>query len=443
MIDNARDFLDSILDYGDSGTAPPSSADRPIRLGTIDPAYSWGLAQVLFDGETLMGLKGYAWNASAGWDPSPGERVFLVPVGTSYLIGGPVKTSPTFLRPITLTPLGVWGVYDVVTSPPAPDNLAPDLYGSIQATKSADGWVVLSGLLGKSTSSLAAAAGSTVFILPVGLRPAVRLRFPAYASYGSNGVVGLDVLPTGAVVLTTAAPSTNHWISPSNIQFNVNVSWSPMALVSPWVVFGTTATYGVPSYGVDSYGVVTAQGLISGGSVGVNAWTRPSNQSFTTSAWEYHLIGISASVPSTFAYINATAAGGTPAYATRPRIVNTHSLASLRIPTTLGTPLVWNAFTIFFNSWINYNVPAFPIAAWANRPDGLVMLQGLVRAGTVSTPIVYLPVGSRPSKHLIFMGVSNDVAYRLDIYPDGRIVAGTGASSTWVSLDGIMFAPAA
>ena len=91
MIDS-RDFLEYVSGYANSGTSgPKSSAERPPKLGSIDAAYTTGLPKILFDGETTVSAKGYAWLDP--YVPVPGDRVSLIPVGQSYLILGKINTS--------------------------------------------------------------------------------------------------------------------------------------------------------------------------------------------------------------------------------------------------------------------------------------------------------------------------------------------------------------
>lgn len=85
MID-AQDFLDTIAGYSRART--DGSADKPIKLAVVDPAYTTGLPKVTFEGESTMSAKGYAFAQS--YTPTAGDRVFLLPVGTTYLIAGAV-----------------------------------------------------------------------------------------------------------------------------------------------------------------------------------------------------------------------------------------------------------------------------------------------------------------------------------------------------------------
>ena len=86
MSAKAKAFLESIALY----SAPPVGAkalaqDRPIMLATVDPAYTGsGPAKVTFDGEAVMSSKAYIATTAV----APGSRVYLLPIGKSYVIAG-------------------------------------------------------------------------------------------------------------------------------------------------------------------------------------------------------------------------------------------------------------------------------------------------------------------------------------------------------------------
>lgn len=90
------DFLDSVSGYvrGESR----SSADKPMRLAVVDPAYDpeadWPDAptacRVTFEGETVLSVKAYP--LLAGVYPLPGQRVMLAPVGNTYVVVGAIGT---------------------------------------------------------------------------------------------------------------------------------------------------------------------------------------------------------------------------------------------------------------------------------------------------------------------------------------------------------------
>lgn len=126
MIDT-RTFLESVSGYNGS---PKTSANKPVKLGTIDAGYVSGLPSILFDGDTVPSIRGYAWVDP--YVPKAGDRVALVPVGTTYLIVGKVQTS----IPVVPPPGPVASMQ--VLSPLAPANWGVggdvyiDTYGTIQ-----------------------------------------------------------------------------------------------------------------------------------------------------------------------------------------------------------------------------------------------------------------------------------------------------------------------
>ena len=88
----ARSFLESVAGYTDAPEAVTPSQDKPPRLGVVDAGYTGsGAPMVLFDGESLMGVKTYPW---VGRQPLAGERVVLLAQGRGYVILGTLGTSP-------------------------------------------------------------------------------------------------------------------------------------------------------------------------------------------------------------------------------------------------------------------------------------------------------------------------------------------------------------
>lgn len=88
MAGSAADLLQDITAFV-AATKEPTSADKPVRLATVDPAYASGWPRVTFDGESTLSGKAYPHIDS--YVPARGDRVVLVPVGTTYLIVGAVS----------------------------------------------------------------------------------------------------------------------------------------------------------------------------------------------------------------------------------------------------------------------------------------------------------------------------------------------------------------
>lgn len=85
----AYSFLETL-----AGVARHSVPDRAVKFATIDPAYDPAsypgtLPKVTFDGESALTVKRYA----STYAPAPGDRVVMIPAGTTYLIVGKVGGS--------------------------------------------------------------------------------------------------------------------------------------------------------------------------------------------------------------------------------------------------------------------------------------------------------------------------------------------------------------
>lgn len=93
MID-AVGLLQSIQEARDQDRR--GSADRPMRLAVIDPTYdpfaTWpgpaNLPKVTFEGEDVLDERPYA--ILNGYIPMAGDRVLMIPTGTTYTIVGKV-----------------------------------------------------------------------------------------------------------------------------------------------------------------------------------------------------------------------------------------------------------------------------------------------------------------------------------------------------------------
>lgn len=96
-------FLDAVTGVVEAGRT--SSADRPVKLAVVDPAYNPFLGypaatpavRVTFEGETVLSAKAYP--LAQGFIPRPGQRVWMVPQGNGYLVAGAVNAQ---------TPQGFW-----------------------------------------------------------------------------------------------------------------------------------------------------------------------------------------------------------------------------------------------------------------------------------------------------------------------------------------------
>ncbi len=99
----------------------------------------------------------------------------------------------------------------------------------------------------------------------------------------------------------------------------------------------------------------------------------------------------------------------------------------------------WTGVT-FSHGWRNYD-NTYNHAGFFRDRQGVVHLRGLVKSGQVGgdKAIFVLPNGYRPNRrHLFAVCTHPDKIGRVDILPDGRVIA-YNVSSGWVSLDGLTF----
>lgn len=191
----ALSFLQSVAGFIQEQRS--SSADRPIRLGTIDPTFNPAtlpgtLPRVTFDGESDLSGKGYAF--MGGYIPRPGARVVLIPLGHTYMIAGALNL---FTAPVAPTLLNGW------------TNLGGG-WATSSYWRDTEGVVHLDGLIANGTVT----AGTDFFVLPVGFRPISQHLYPV----NSNGAIGrLDIYSDGRVLANGGISA--GWVSMCGITF--------------------------------------------------------------------------------------------------------------------------------------------------------------------------------------------------------------------------------
>lgn len=119
------------------------------------------------------------------------------------------------------------------------------------------------------------------------------------------------------------------------------------------------------------------------------------------------------------------------------RVTAINSAGSSGFGTASATVPLWIPFSLQ-NGWVNYSGD-YTDAAYTKTSAGLIVMKGLVRAGSSGT-IAALPSGYRPANQLLFSNNSSGTDGRADIHADGRITMTAGTNS-WFSLDGIVFMP--
>jgi hypothetical protein len=92
----------------------------------------------------------------------------------------------------------------------------------------------------------------------------------------------------------------------------------------------------------------------------------------------------------------------------------------------------------FAASWIDYGAP-YQSAAFTKTADGVVLLHGVIKSGTVGSAAFVLPPGYRPEALISLPTVSNGAFGRVDIATDGSVTPQSPSSNLSVSLDGLWF----
>lgn len=90
----------------------------------------------------------------------------------------------------------------------------------------------------------------------------------------------------------------------------------------------------------------------------------------------------------------------------------------------------------FENSWVYFGSGAQP--GYFKDPFGFVHLKGLLKNGTINTPMFTLPPGFRPLEADIAICMSNGAAARLDVNTNGQVVPVSG-SNAYYSIDNVVF----
>lgn len=88
------------------------------------------------------------------------------------------------------------------------------------------------------------------------------------------------------------------------------------------------------------------------------------------------------------------------------------------------------------NGFENYEGPYSNVQY--RKKNGIIYIDGLIKNGSPNSVIFNLPVGFRPSARLVFPALSNFIAYRIDVHPNGDVEAITH-HTVWMSLANISF----
>lgn len=174
-----------------TGMAAVGTAGNSISLNGLGPDFAdiyWAAGTTPTSGRVDVGLNSFTF--PAGSTPA-----------TNFTVLGGIRWPDTSIEPnyTTMTLQNSWVYYGIGTSQWA----VPGYY------KDTNGYVHLRGLIANGSSSTA-----TVATLPAGFRPGFRTMF---ATYGSPGIVGMEVSSTGTVAPRNA--TTRTYLSLAGISF--------------------------------------------------------------------------------------------------------------------------------------------------------------------------------------------------------------------------------
>ena len=410
MIGSSREFLDTVAGYSNaSNSGPKSSLERPIRIGTIDPYYTSGQARILFDGETVISDRGYSWVST--YSPVGGDRVYLVPVGQTYLIGGSFSSSIPYSKYYDIPLASDWSVYSSAFHNPS-------------FTKTPTGLVKLTGLALYSTTTQLA-DGILIGTLPDGFRPIRDMSFICMTGSNLMGVV--EVLTNGQI--KTKNDVWGSWVSLANIAFQTeDIAWTQLAYLNGWGAGSVNPERNL-IYGKDSIGRTFVNGsfgktpapTVDTVAFNLPAGYRPDQGIYTVGG---------AVVGSSGGFANLFMNSGTGDFSWRVGTVDSNevSVDGVIIPPAGKS---WSTPTMT-GTWVSYGSSNNP--EYYKDSEGVVHMRGLIKSGTINSSCFTLPTGYKPTKNIVRATVSNGQAARLDIRSDGLVMPVTG-NNAWFSLD--------
>ncbi len=308
-------------------------------------------------------------------------------------------------------------------------------FATVGYTKLSSGLVVLKGLV-KSGSGV-------IFTLPVGYRPAANLLL----QNSSNSAAGrLDIGSSGSVGL---AVGNNAWFSLDGVAFMP--SGTTFTLLSPfsngWNNYspasGDTSWMQAQYYqDATQNGRFEIEGLVYAGTITDGTPIVAMPTALEPQYYE-HVSNDAANTGSLIA-INGTANSSTSTIYAKGGPNNYTGIHAFSFPGTYASgscPTAtsgWCALTLA-NSWIWYGSP-FSTPRYTKTSDGLVLLKGLLRAGTTTggTVMASMPYGYCPNQELLLAAAANGAWARIDISAgtaSGCNVLAEGNSAAWTSLD--------
>ncbi len=397
------------------------SHDSSPITGQIDPLFTAGNPQVILDGTSgALDPRTTCWNSS--YSPAPGDKI----------IAFPTRNNQIYIQPISLSTANAFARF-------IPPNLQNGwvAYGSGYKnpgfTKTDNGIVSLSGTIKGGTKS----NGVILFELPTGFRPSSQYLSFVVCGGSNNQPVVIDVREDGKVsVKNFGGAADNAYLSLDGICFpeaslEESLTWDVPTYQTGFENLGNPKLPDF-SFAKDSLNTIWHRGFFMGNTTPVSesiALIRP-----TGYAPDLQLHTSSAS-NTLYTSTDIRPTGGT-AYKS-----GGYDFISLSgKPYILGGTSGWTNIP-YLGTWTTHIPGSFSPASFFKRPDGMVILRGLVKRTGTDSLIATLPAGTRPKSRLMFTSSALNAFARIDILPTGVITLVTGSATSWVSLDSIAFMP--
>jgi len=307
-----------------------------------------------------------------------------------------------------------------------------DVWNPAAYSCTASGLVVVEGLVTRSGWS----SSYTIFRIPSPPTQTCALNFGAQRIFNGvrhdsfttrNQISRIDVDVAGGLYIV--AGNTNAWQSLSNIQWSNDVRTSmPFQSGSGWVNYADV--YSPLEYTCQG-GVVTVSGLVKNGNWGwcigfLPPQCRPRDGDLLFSV-NTHDRNSRVRVRRSDGCVYREAGQAAYGWISLSGIVFANAqLNSLSL----------------VNNWVHYG--DVWEQAYFSCVDGLVILSGLIRSGTLQSCVAFLPEGCRPRGDLSFATNHHEYDFRIDIKSsDGCVKHAGGVNEhNWISLSGIVFATA-
>lgn len=421
----AKYWEKGVLDIGGAAYQEGQPVMAAGQQALLDPNYRGpGPAKVILLPGTTLSADAYEWLTP--YNPMDNRTVEMVRMGSTWAIMGHSGHSMHGGPQAIMLDTTKYRIYN--------EERADWVWREyVAARRLSSGIVVLSGLINSvSTTS----SGDLIGTLPPGCRPDTTLTFPIEMGDNSRSI---DINPDGSI-RARSGYGNNTYITLEGICFPAAgvATWTPLALANSWVS-GTTSVWGTPAYWKDPYGTVWFRGMLKGGGTAENTMMASLPTGMRPALYTH----MRASSQDNFGFASADPAGQLQ-YKAGSAGNDGFSLAGLTVP----TPDAYNA-----SPWRDlrlitggrYNV-SYPAPRITRRPDGLVMMEGLIGGVAPGNQVFRIPPEMRTVKRGLLPAVGSAVRARYDFggelmeHQDFTVSQG-GNGNSWYALDGIKWAP--